>query len=103
MNVKTAFPRAAATLAGIGALLFSLAARASEANLVLPAFTDQPGRVTPKFFGTIDGKTLLSAGLLVCVLGLGFGLYQYMQLKKLPVHRAMLEISELIYQTCKTY
>ena len=42
-------------------------------------------------------------GLIFCVLGLGFGLAIYMRLKNLPVHRAMLEISELIYETCKTY
>ena len=42
-------------------------------------------------------------GMLFCVFGLLFGLAIYMQLKNLPVHRAMLEISELIYETCKTY
>ena len=42
-------------------------------------------------------------GMGVCVLGLIFGLMIYMQLQRLPVHRAMLEISELIYETCKTY
>src|SRR5499433_3167723 len=42
-------------------------------------------------------------GLLVCLFGFGFGIYQFAQLKKLPVHKAMLEISELIYETCKTY
>jgi K(+)-stimulated pyrophosphate-energized sodium pump len=51
----------------------------------------------------VDGHTLLLWGLIVCVLGLLFGLAIYTQLKKLPVHRAMLEISELIYATCKTY
>ena len=43
------------------------------------------------------------AGMGVCVLGLAFGLRVYMQLERLPVHRAMREISELIYETCKTY
>ena len=42
-------------------------------------------------------------GIVVSFLGLGFGLAMYMNLKKLPVHRAMREISELIYETCKTY
>ena len=51
----------------------------------------------------INGRTLLLAGLAVCLLGLLFGLVIYQQLKKLPVHRSMLEISELIYETCKTY
>jgi hypothetical protein len=42
-------------------------------------------------------------GLVVCLLGLVFGLVIYKQLKNLPVHPSMLEISELIYETCKTY
>ena len=67
-----------------------------EANLQLPDLSS----VT--FLG-IDGHKLLSIGLLFCVFGLVFGLAIYMQLKKLPVHRAMREISELIYETCKTY
>ena len=51
----------------------------------------------------VDGHTLLLFGLVICVLGLLFGLAIYTHLKKLPVHKAMLEISELIYETCKTY
>jgi K(+)-stimulated pyrophosphate-energized sodium pump len=42
-------------------------------------------------------------GIGVCVFGLAFGVWQYLQLRSLPVHKAMLEISELIYETCKTY
>src|SRR5687767_55755 len=68
----------------------------SEADLVLPDL----GSV--QFLG-MGGDRLLMGGLLVCVFGLLFGLGMYMQLKKLPVHRSMLEISELIYETCKTY
>jgi len=51
----------------------------------------------------IDGHKLLLVGLLFCFLGLLFGLAIYVQLKNLPVHRSMREISELIYETCKTY
>jgi K(+)-stimulated pyrophosphate-energized sodium pump len=68
-----------------------------EASLVLPEL----GRV--QFLGTVPGSTLLTVGLGVCVLGLIFGLVIYRQLKGMPVHKAMLEISELIYETCKTY
>ncbi|HEX2450523.1 MAG TPA: sodium-translocating pyrophosphatase [Gemmatimonadales bacterium] len=68
-----------------------------EASLVLPDL----GSVA--FFGDVDGRTLLLNGLVVCALGLLFGLSIYTQLRKLPVHRAMREISELIYETCKTY
>jgi len=53
--------------------------------------------------GGIDGHTLLLIGLVFCVLGLLFGLAIYTKLKNLPVHQSMLEISELIYETCKTY
>jgi K(+)-stimulated pyrophosphate-energized sodium pump len=67
-----------------------------EANLVLPDL----GSVE---FQGINGRTLLMFGLGVCVLGLLFGLVIFYNLKNLPVHRSMLEISELIYETCKTY
>jgi K(+)-stimulated pyrophosphate-energized sodium pump len=68
-----------------------------EANLVLPDLS----QVT--FVGGLDGHTLLLSGLVVSALGLLFGLVIYSQLKNLPVHRSMLEVSELIYETCKTY
>ncbi len=55
------------------------------------------------FFGGLTGKTLLYIGLAVCVLGGLFGIMYANQLKKLPVHKSMLEISELIYETCKAY
>src|SRR3954452_10388191 len=67
-----------------------------EANLVLPDL----GQVD---FQGINGRTLLMGGLGVCVLGLVFGLVIFRQLRNLPVHKSMLEISELIYETCKTY
>jgi len=68
-----------------------------EASLVLPDL----GSV--KFLGSMPGSTLLSIGIIICVLGLGFGLVIFRQLKNIPVHKSMLEISELIYETCKTY
>jgi K(+)-stimulated pyrophosphate-energized sodium pump len=67
-----------------------------EAALKLPDLS------SVSFLG-MDGHRMLMIGLLFCVFGLGFGLMIYMRLKKLPVHRSMLEISELIYETCKTY
>src|SRR5262249_44755218 len=69
----------------------------TEANLVLPDLH----KVT--FFNGISGHRLLLFGLVVCVLGGVFGLVMYTRLKNLPVHRSMREISELIYETCKTY
>src|SRR5260221_1102371 len=67
-----------------------------EANLVLPDL----GTAT---FQGINGRTLLMGGLLVCILGLAFGMTIFYRLKNMPVHRSMLEVSELIYETCKTY
>jgi K(+)-stimulated pyrophosphate-energized sodium pump len=67
-----------------------------EASLVLPNL----GQV---FFHGINARTLLTAGLGVCILGLLFGLTIFTQLRTLPVHKSMREISELIYETCKTY
>jgi K(+)-stimulated pyrophosphate-energized sodium pump len=54
-------------------------------------------------FGAFGGRALLFTGLVVCVAGLLFGLVIFRQLRGLPVHAAMREISELIYETCKTY
>ncbi|MBI4891758.1 MAG: sodium-translocating pyrophosphatase, partial [Acidobacteria bacterium] len=68
-----------------------------EANLVLPNL-DQA-----QFLGGIGGRTLLMGGLVVSALGLLFGLMIFTRLKNMPVHKSMLEVSELIYETCKTY
>src|SRR5882672_9710508 len=72
-------------------------AAGGEAALILPDLNQAV------FLGGIGGRALLLWGLLICALGLLFGLAQYTQLRNLPVHRAMREISELIYETCKTY
>src|SRR5882724_3309005 len=69
-----------------------------EANLTLPDLT----KVSFLNNG-ITGYKLLAIGLIFCAFGLLFGLMIYVQLKNLPVHRSMREISELIYETCKTY
>jgi K(+)-stimulated pyrophosphate-energized sodium pump len=68
-----------------------------EANLHLPDL-----RVAT-FLGGINGHDLLLGGLLVSALGLVFGLVIFVRLRKMPVHACMLEVSELIYETCKTY
>ncbi|MDR0416003.1 MAG: sodium-translocating pyrophosphatase, partial [Propionibacteriaceae bacterium] len=67
-----------------------------EANLVLPDLSQV------KILGW-DARWCLVAGLVVCLFGLLFGAVTYGRLKNLPVHRSMLEISELIYSTCKAY
>jgi K(+)-stimulated pyrophosphate-energized sodium pump len=93
---------AVATLLAAGATVAfaqpSGEAAGGEAALKLPVLSQV------RFFnGAIDGHKLLLIGILFCVFGLGFGMAIYMRLKNLPVHRAMREISELIYETCKTY
>jgi K(+)-stimulated pyrophosphate-energized sodium pump len=98
-------PRVRKSIIGLGASLAALSFYATnasareaggEANLVLPDVSQV------QFLG-LDGRTLLMLGLGVCVLGLAFGMVIFTQLKNLPVHRSMREISELIYETCKTY
>jgi len=74
-------------------------AMGSEASLVLPNLSDTN---LASFMG-MSGHNLLMYGLLVCAFGLLFGMVVFNQLKKLPVHKSMLEMSELIYETCKTY
>jgi K(+)-stimulated pyrophosphate-energized sodium pump len=92
--------------AGAAAVLFVLCAlpawagpaegHGGEASLKLPDLSQV------QFLG-VDGHRLLTFGLLFCVFGLTFGMVIYTRLRNLPVHRAMREISELIYETCKTY
>ncbi len=88
---------AAVTTLALGIPTYAQSHQGGEANLVLPDL-DQ---VT--FLNGITGHNLLLFGIVICVLGLGFGLAMYMNLQRMPVHRAMREISELIYATCKTY
>jgi K(+)-stimulated pyrophosphate-energized sodium pump len=67
-----------------------------EANLKIPDLAQVS-------FGGMTGRTLLQWGLLVTLFGGAFGMVIYRQLKSLPVHQSMRDISELIYETCKTY
>jgi len=91
--IKFGAPAVLLTLFGAASVL---ADEAGEANLKLPDLS----QVT--FLG-IDGHKLLLFGIVICIFGLGFGLAIYSRLKNLPVHKSMREISELIYETCKTY
>ena len=68
-----------------------------EASLVVPDLS------SVDFLGGINGHTLLMSGIVVSALGLLFGLMTFNALKNMPVHKSMLEVSELIYETCKTY
>jgi K(+)-stimulated pyrophosphate-energized sodium pump len=91
LAASAAFVAAAATDA-----MARTAPEGGEASLKLPDLTQV------QFLG-VDGHKLLLFGIVFCIFGLIFGLTIYMRLKNLPVHRSMREISELIYETCKTY
>ena len=67
----------------------SASAFASEADLVIPK--------------AIQSQGILYWGFLITFLGMIFGFYQFMRVKKLPAHKSMLEIADVIYKTCKTY
>ena len=82
-------------LAGCGSGGQTKGGGGGEANLKLPPLNEHVGNVS--------GTALLWIGLVICLFGLGFGLVTYAKLQKLPVHEAMHEVSELIYETCKTY
>src|SRR3954451_19229433 len=91
------FRRRLGTIAAAAcALATATPALASEDSLKLPDLS------SVRFMG-VEGRTLLMFGLLICVAGLAFGMFFYQKLRKLPVHKSMLEVSELIYETCKTY
>src|SRR6267143_1413871 len=102
-SLRSRFTRAGAVCAAL-MLLNGTAALAQsapdtvggEAGLKLPDLSQI------SFLG-MDGHKLLTIGILFCIFGLIFGLVIYNRLKNLPVHRSMREVSELIYETCKTY
>ncbi len=74
-------------------------ANASEIDLNVPV-------LSPSFniFGlSLTGIQILSVGLLICLVGMLFGLIEFIRIKKMPAHKAMLKVSETIYETCKTY
>ncbi len=104
-SLQSRFAKAGAVSAALTAVLILLSATAAkaqetaggEAGLKLPDLSQV------RFIGGMDGHKLLTIGILFCVFGLIFGLVIYSRLKNLPVHRSMLEVSELIYETCKTY
>ncbi len=91
-----AAPRTASALQGQPERAAVQERASGEASLILPDLSEVE-------FRGINGRSLLVAGLVICALGLLFGLMTFTQLKNLPVHPSMLEVSELIYETCKTY
>jgi K(+)-stimulated pyrophosphate-energized sodium pump len=88
----------ASLLTAVSAFAQSSEEAGGEASLKLPDLTQ-----VQFLNGSVDGHKLLLFGILFCIFGLIFGLVIYSRLKNLPVHRSMRDISELIYETCKTY
>jgi K(+)-stimulated pyrophosphate-energized sodium pump len=82
----------------LGALALGSTAMASEADLKLPDLS------AVKFFSDkVTGTQLMLMGIVVCVIGLGFALWQYLKTEALPVHKSMSDVSAIIWETCKSY
>ncbi|QQR80794.1 MAG: sodium-translocating pyrophosphatase [Deltaproteobacteria bacterium] len=86
-------------LSALGGVLSSKVAFASEAELHIPELNS----VYQLFGSSITGTEILRYGLGVAILGMLFAFIEFLKVKKLPVHKSMLEVSNLIYETCKTY
>lgn len=74
----------------LASMLLPFATFASEADLKIPDLT-------------VGQNHILSWGILICILGLLFGLYQFLKVKKAQAHKSMLDVSNVIFETCKTY
>jgi K(+)-stimulated pyrophosphate-energized sodium pump len=94
MKPLLSLKRSAAALAAFA----PLAARASEADIRIPDL-----RAITFFGGSVSGTAILMIGLVVCALGTIYGWMQYVQTRKLPVHASMAAVSQIIWETCKTY
>lgn len=81
-------------------LLQATMAFAGEADIKLPDLSNVGFTI---FGAAVSGLTILNSGLVVCLIGLFFGLMQYSQTKALPAHKQMLAVSNTIWETCKTY
>ena len=77
-------------ITGLFLLLLATPLLASEAELEIPVLTDSQ-------------NTLLMVGFLICFLGMAFGAYEYVKVKAFPAHKSMLDVANVIFQTCKTY
>jgi K(+)-stimulated pyrophosphate-energized sodium pump len=82
----------------IAILMMAPLAIAGEADIKLPDLSQ-----VSFMGGTLGGLAILNWGLIICAVGLAFGLLQYVQTKNLPAHKSMLDVSNTIWETCKTY
>ena len=81
----------------LAGLLVAPAVFAGEADIVLPDLSQVKFTILG---GTIGGISIMYFGLLVCIIGLIFGLIQSNQTKNLPAHKSMLDVSDIIWETC---
>ena len=95
--MQTAFSRTGRALVALVPVFFASAAFAGEADLQLPDVS------SVDFGGGLTGRTLMMGGLVIAVLGALFGLVQYKQTVALPAHKSMLAVSNIIWETCKSY
>jgi len=96
-NNGTVFKKYVGILALAAIFLSTSQAFAGEADLRVPDLSTVP------LIFNLNGRLLLMLGIIVCAFGAFFGVFQYGQIKKLPVHKSMKDVSELIYTTCKAY
>ena len=82
----------------ISLFLMTPLAFAGEADIKIPDLTQ-----ISFMGGSLGGLTILNVGLVICAIGMIFGWLQYNQTKNLPAHQAMLDVSNTIWETCKTY
>jgi K(+)-stimulated pyrophosphate-energized sodium pump len=71
---------------------------AGDADINLPSLQD-----VSFFDGGLGARAILYSGLIICAIGAAFGLWQYKQTRALPVHKSMGDVSNIIWETCKTY
>ena len=96
MHLNKIFP---AKLGALALFMSAASLQASEADLKIPLLEG----VKFDSLGNVSGMTLLYLGIVVCAIGAIFGLVQYFQTKALPVHQTMADVSQTIWETCKTY
>src|SRR5208283_180876 len=84
--------------AAILAASFTPSLRASESDIHIPDLNS-----VSFMGGSLTGSAVLLTGLVVCVVGMVFGWMQYIQTRNLPVHSSMASVSNIIWETCKTY
>jgi K(+)-stimulated pyrophosphate-energized sodium pump len=80
-------------------LMLGTNAFAGEADIKIPDLT----KVSFDVFGGLSGISIMYFGLVICIIGLIFSIIQARQTKNLPAHKSMLDVSNIIWETCKSY